>query len=73
MATAQIRPGLFQKCECGVRETCVGFRCIGFGFSRFGRKMHKVLTIVPVSDMLGALRGGNRDDFIVLEGLLHQV
>lgn len=50
-----------------------GFPLHQLWFSRFGRKMHKVLTIVPVSDMLGALRGGNRDDFIVLEGLLHQV
>lgn len=50
-----------------------GFPLHQLWFSWFGRKMHKVLSIVPVSDMLGALRGGNRDDFIVLEGLLHQV
>lgn len=42
-------------------------------FSRFGGKTHEVLSIVPISDRLGALHGGNGDDFVVPEGLLHQV
>lgn len=40
-------------------------------FSWFNRKMHKVLSIVPGSYMLGTFLGSSDgDDF---EGLLHQV
>lgn len=52
----------------------MGFHCIDFGFlGLMGKYIKCLVSIVPVSDMLGALHGGNGDDFVVLEGLLYQV